>query len=377
MVPDKSLLIAFVSNNAWSVYNFRIDVIRSMLASGHSVLVISPPDEYISHLEEAGCRHISIPFDNRSTNPLADLKLFLRLKQLYATHRPDLIFHYVAKPNIYGTMAAGALKIPSVAVVTGLGYVFSKHNFLYHIVRRLYRHALRKATEVWFLNNEDARVFSSEKIVSIEKIKVLPGEGVNTGFFSPQPAEKPQTKTFRFLMACRLLKSKGIAVYADACRILRRKHYHFESVLIGFEEAHHPDAIAPADLKKWEVEGLLQYHGFASDVRPELSAADCFIFPSYYNEGVPRSLMEAASMELPVITSRSRGCREVVLDQITGFLCQPGDPFDLADKMEQILLMPEAARKHMGQKGRELVVSTFDINRIIAEYHSVINTITQ
>ena len=221
MVPDKSLLIAFVSNNAWSVYNFRIDVIRNMLASGHRVLVICPTDPYVPLLEEAGCRHFEVAFDNRSLNALADLRLFRNLKKLYSGQRPDLIFHYVAKPNIYGSMAAGALKIPSIAVVTGLGYAFSKQNFIYHTVRRLYRHALKKAMEVWFLNNEDARVFSSEKIVAIEKIKVLPGEGVNTAFFSPPPAATRTQHEFRFLMACRLLKSKGVSVFADACRLLR------------------------------------------------------------------------------------------------------------------------------------------------------------
>ena len=138
--------------------------------------------------------------------------------------------------------------------------------------------------------------------------------------------------------------------------------------LIGFFEEGHPDSISPDTIKKWEDEGLIQYKGFARDVRIFLNNADCFVFPSYYKEGVPRSLMEAASMELPVITAYNRGCKEVVLNNSTGFLCRSNNPFDLADKMEKMINMSDEDRLRMGRNGRMHIMRKFDVEQIIEVY---------
>lgn len=372
--PNGNKLIALVSNSAWSVYNFRLDVIRHLLQQEYRIIVFAPDDDYSSYLREAGCLFVPIHFDNKTVRPLSDFLFYRQLVKLYREHRPDFIFHYVIKPNIYGSLAAATVGIPSVAVITGLGYPFAKRNLLYSIVKRLYRRALRKTEEVWFLNNEDAKVFIQEKIVNIEKVKVLPGEGINTEYFSPciQTEKNPD---FTFLMSTRLLKSKGINLYVDAARILKKKNYTVRFELIGFFEKHHPDSITQEDINRWEREGLVHYGGFAHDVRPFLAKADCFVFPSFYNEGVPRCLMEAASMELPVITSYNRGCKEVVLNNSTGYTCHLQDPFDLADKMEKMLNLPAEARERMGKNGRPLVVKKFDINLIIREYEATLKRI--
>lgn len=367
-------LIAFVSNSAWSVYNFRLDVIRYLMDHGFHILVMAPDDEYSTYLQQSGCRFIPIHFNNKTENPFQDLVFYKQLKALYQQHRPDFVFHYVAKPNIYGSLAAASVGIPSVAVITGLGYPFAKKNWLYHIVKTLYKKALRKTKEVWFLNNEDAKVFISEKIVNIEKVKVLPGEGVDTDYFSVHHiSRKKESAPFTFLMSTRLLKSKGISLYADAARILKKKNYDVRFELIGFFEQHHPDSISKEELDRWQKEGLIQYGGFAKDVRPFLQNADCFVFPSFYNEGVPRCLMEAASMELPVITSNNRGCKEVVLNNSTGYLCHLQDPFDLADKMEKVINLPPEERQRMGRNGRALVMRKFNIKKVIEEYVDTLN----
>lgn len=364
-----SKLIAFVSSNAWSVYNFRLDVIRHLLGQGFKIVVIAPDDEYSSLLTQEGCSFIPIDFDNKSESPLQDVALYRQLKKIYRQSRPDFIFHFVIKPNIYGSLAASKLNIPSASVVTGLGYPFAKRNWLYHLVKWLYRRALRNVTEAWFLNNEDAKVFISEKIINIQKVKVLPGEGVNTEYFSPDiPATLPKNGKFIFLMSCRLLWSKGIGVYADAARILQKKNIEARFELIGFFEKHHPDSISQEQLHAWETEGLIHFNGFARDVRPYLKNADCLIFPSFYNEGVPRGLMEAASMELPIITSLNRGCKEVVLNNSNGYVCTPNDPFDLADKMEKMMNLSAEERSRMGKNGRALVIKKFDVKKVIEEY---------
>jgi glycosyltransferase involved in cell wall biosynthesis len=369
-------LIAFVSSNAWSVYNFRLDVIRHLLNQGFKIVVIAPDDEYSSLLIEEGCSFISIDFDNKSESPLQDMALYRQLKKIYRQSKPDLIFHFVIKPNIYGSLAASKLNIPSVSVVTGLGYPFARRNWLYHLVKWLYKRALRHVTEAWFLNNEDAKVFITEKIINIQKVKVLPGEGVNTEYFSPDiPATLPKNGRFIFLMSCRLLWSKGIGVYADAARILQKKNIEARFELIGFFEKHHPDSISQEQLHAWEQEGLIHFNGFAKDVRPYLKNADCLVFPSFYNEGVPRGLMEAASMELPIITSLNRGCKEVVLNNSNGYVCTPNDPFDLADKMEKMMNLSADERSRMGKNGRALVIKKFDVKKVIEEYDRTLRKI--
>ena len=374
VVSGKNKLVAFVSNSAWSVYNFRIDVIRHLIRIGHDILVIAPDDEYSPHLVQSGCRFIAIDFNNKTENPVQDYFFYLRLKKLYSQYKPDFIFHYVAKPNIYGSLAASGLKIPSVAVITGLGYPFAKRNWLYWVVKQLYKRSLRNVNQVWFLNNEDAKIFVNEHIVNIEKMKVLPGEGLNTEFFSPSYSGKRKSdQKFTFLMSTRLLKSKGVGLYADAARMLKKKNYDTRFLLIGFFEKNHPDSINQEELAKWEKEGVIQYKGFANDVRPFLRDADCLVFPSFYNEGVPRSLMEASSMEVPIITSMNRGCKEVVLNNSTGYLCNVNDPFDLADKMERMINLSQEERSRMGKNGRILVMKKFNIARVIEEYEETLN----
>jgi glycosyltransferase involved in cell wall biosynthesis len=367
--PGPGKLIALVSNSAWAVHNFRLDVIRFLRASGYRVLVIAPNDEYSALLEAEQCSYHPVDFNNRSENPLLDFRLYRRLRDIYRQERPDFIFHYVIKPNIYGSLAAGACSIKSIAVVTGLGYSFAKRDWLYRIVRRLYKTALRRTQEVWFLNNDDAARFVQEHIVRIEKMKVLPGEGVNTEYFSRKAAQPSIAgRPFTFLMSTRLLKSKGVGIYADAARLLRKKNYQANFELIGFFEPHHPDSVPREDIRKWELEGLITYRGFARDVRPHLEQSDCFIFPSYYNEGIPRCLMEAASMELPIITSLNRGCKEVVRNYSNGYFCNLHDPFDLADKMEKMMHLSPEERSRMGQNGRILVQEKFSIEKVIEEY---------
>ena len=363
--------ICFVSNSAWSVYNFRIDIIRHFISKGYEILVLAADDEYAARLRQEGCRFVPVSFNNRTENPFTDYLLYRNLKKLYKEYQPDIIFHYVIKPNIYGSLAAASRHIPSIAVITGMGYGFSKRNWLYLLIRLLYTHALKKTKVVWFLNNEDAKFFIEQKIVNVEKTRVLHGEGVNTTHFAP--VNRPTGKNkFRFLMSTRLLKSKGVAIYADAARILRKKNIDADFELIGFYEKHHPDSIHPQDIMRWQSEGLIRYSGFANDVRIFLSAADGFIFPSFYNEGVPRGLMEAASMQLPVITSNNRGCREVVIDNVTGYLCNMNNPFDLADKMEKMINLSNDEKIKMGVNGRLLVENKFNIQQVIEVYEQAL-----
>jgi glycosyltransferase involved in cell wall biosynthesis len=367
--------IALVANNSWSMYNFRMDLIRH-LQLNFKILIIAPKDEFAGELTRAGCSYIHIDFDNRSVNPLQDYKLYKSLKEIYRTEKPDLIFHYVIKPNIYGSLAAASCGIPSIAVITGLGYSFDKKDWLNRVVAILYRKALKKPGAVWFLNADDAAVFKRRKLVPPEKIKILPGEGINTTFFFPA-ANRPvaRSKAFQFLMSSRLLKSKGVRTYVEAAKLLKIKYRDVRFELIGFFEKNHPDAISESYIRHWQKHGIIHYSGFVKDVRPFLRQADCFVFPSFYHEGIPRCLLEAASMEIPIITSLTAGCKEVVQDKVNGFLCEPGNAIDLAARMEDMIVLDSVHRASLGRRSRQIVSEHFGIEKILTIYDDAISSL--
>ncbi len=360
--------IALVANSSWSVYNFRMDLVRHLLLH-YELLVIAPKDEFAEELINAGCRYLDIRFNNRSENPYLDYQLYRSLSMMYKSEKPDFIFHYVIKPNIYGSLAAAKYGIESIAVITGLGYTFDRHNWLNRIVSILYRRALKKAKEVWFLNMEDSRIFVDRKLTIAEKIKILPGEGINTSYFFPLSNKSvARSKAFQFLMSTRLLRSKGVGVYVEAARMIKNKYREVRFELIGFFEKNHPDSISESEVRYWQKKGIIHYSGFAKDVRPFLRQADCLVFPSFYHEGIPRCLLEAASMEVPIITSINTGCKEVVLENVNGFLCIPNNASDLAKRMEEMMHLSSVRRAEMGKKGRELVTDKFGIDKILLEY---------
>ena len=371
------MLIAFVSPNAWTVHQFRLDIIKALQNDGHTILVVAARDAFADKLEGAGCRFVAIPFNNRSRNPLTDWWLYRRLKKIYAAEKPDLIFHYAIKANIWGSLAAAKNNIPAIAVVTGLGYPFAHKKITWYFAKAGYRLVGQHAREVWFLNNADADTFRELDLVPSHKIKLLPGEGINTNYFQRQaPYLRRQAHPFRFILCSRLLKSKGITRYAQSIAALQQKGYAVEGWLLGLPEPNHPDKLPMADLEQWQRKGWIQYKGASDDVRLWLEQADAYAFTSYYSEGIPRSLMEAASMELPVVVPDLRGCRDLVKDGISGFVFSGSNQQQqneaLQQKMENILRLSADARNAMGAAGRALMQAQFDTSRVIVIYRETI-----
>jgi glycosyltransferase involved in cell wall biosynthesis len=346
-------------------------LLRHYVQLGYKVIVIAAADEYTRELTAAGMVYYDVEFRNSAVAPLSDLRILKELKKIYAAEKPDIIFHYVTKPSIYGSFAAGSLKIPSISVITGLGYVYSGNNWLSLPVTMLFRRALKFAREVWFLNRENAGFFTGKRIIPPGKSKILPGEGIDTERFAPMP-KKERQGPFVFIMVSRLLWSKGVGTYMDAARKLRSQGLDVEFRLLGKPETGHPEAVSPEKIESWVREGLLVNLGFADDVRAAIAEADCFVLPTYYEEGIPRTLMEASSMEIPVITSDHTGCNSVVEDGLNGLLCTHRDPVDLARKMTTMIGMDVANRKEMGRKGREKMIHQFDISQVIRIYDDAI-----
>jgi len=215
-------------------------------------------------------------------------------------------------------------------------------------------------------------IFYKKNIIAPEKARIIPGEGIDTDWFSPRTRNET-AHPFIFLMVSRLLWSKGLGIFVEAARLLRARHINAEFRLVGKPEIGHPEAVAKEQLLAWQKEGILVNLGFTNDVRIELSQADCLVLPTYYEEGIPRTLLEASSMEIPCITTDRTGSHTVINDGENGLLCKPKDAGDLAAKMIAITLMKEADRKEMGRKGRQKMIREFDIIKVRAIYEQIIN----
>lgn len=359
-------------NTAWNLLNFRSGLIRALIAEGYEVVVVAPLDKYVEYLPALGCRFVPLPMDNQGTNPVCDLLLFWRFLRLLSIEQPDVCLGYTIKPNVYGSLAARALGIPMINNITGLGAVFIKGDWLNHLVKGLYRVALFRSQKVFFQNDDDRQIFIKGGLVPEGVADLLPGSGIDLIKFSPTPL--PRKTSVLFLLIARMLWDKGVGEFVEAARLLKLRGVDAEFCLLGFLDVKNPAAISQKQMNDWVAEGAIRYLGVSDNVRQEIALADCVVLPSY-REGTPRTLLEAAAMSRPIVTTDAVGCREVVDDGVNGYLCKPKDVSDLADKMERIVFMPYTEREAMGLRGREKVEREFDEQIVIDKYLSAIKAV--
>ncbi|SCU76495.1 Glycosyl transferase, group 1 family protein [Cupriavidus necator] len=364
--------ILFCGNSAWAMYQFRRGVMEALIADGYEVHVVAPADGNSSALEELGCIFHAVPMSPQGHNPLEDLRLVLVLSALYRRVGPKVIFHYTIKPNIYGSVAAWLARAKSIAITTGLGYVFLNVGLVSRVSKLLYRIALRFPQAVWFLNHEDRGAFVSRKLVDSSKCVVLPGEGIDLTYFRQlSDITRGPSECFTFLLIARMLWDKGIGEYVDAARQLGERYRNVRFLLLGPGGSANPSAIPIEQIHRWQEDGVVEYLGEAADVRPAIAAADCIVLPSY-REGVPRVLLEAAAMERPVIATDVPGCKDIVDHGVNGYLCAERNADDLTSKMEAMLQLGASTRREMGRAGRAKVQREFDEKKVVAHYRSVI-----
>jgi glycosyltransferase involved in cell wall biosynthesis len=379
-------------NTSWNLYNFRAGLIRALVEAGYEVVVAAPPDDYSARLKELGCRYIPLPMSNKGTNPASDLWLLMRFWWLFRQEKPHAYLGYTVKPNIYGSIAAHSLGIPVINNIAGLGAVFIKDNLLTQLVKRLYKLALSKSCTVFFQNEDDRVMFVSAGLVPAAITDRLPGSGVDLAKFayqvplgklgldqvdehvgldilSLQPVRLEHKVSF--VLIARMLFDKGIGEYVEAARLIKVRYPQVTFNLLGFLDVQNPAAISRSQMNEWVSEGVVNYLGTSDDVRPFINSTDCVVLPSY-REGVPRSLLEAAAIGRPIITTNAVGCKEVVDDGVNGYLCQPKDAVDLANKIEKILLLSDKHRTEMGLRSREKVEREFDERVVIGKYLRVL-----
>ena len=368
--------VVIALNTAWNLVNFRTGLIRALVAKGYEVVAVAPEDEYAFKLDLLRCRFVALPMDNKGTNPIRDLLLFFRFFRMLRRERPDVFLGYTIKPNVYGSLAAHALGVPVVNNIAGLGSVFMRDTWLTRLVRLLYKSALSRSDHVFFQNNEDLQMFVERGLVASNKVSRLPGSGINLTAFPFTPSKSLSESPLVFLLVARLLWDKGVGEYVEAARIIHRQYPNVKFQLLGFLDVANPTAVTSTEMHDWVNEGVVEYLGVTDDVKPYIVAADVIVLPSY-REGVPRSLLEAAAIGRPIVTTDAIGCRDAVDDGVNGFLCNIRDADGLAEKMIRMVELSSSDRIAMGAAGRAKMEKEFDEKIVIDRYLEVVKTITR
>jgi glycosyltransferase involved in cell wall biosynthesis len=364
--------VAVIANTTWYVFNFRRNLMSALQRTGHEVVAIAGTDDYVARLTAAGFRHCGVPLSVAGMNPLREWVSVVALRSRLREERPDVVLTYTPKASIYTAIALLGSRTPTIVNVSGLGRAFVRGGWLKHVVHGMYRLALRRAHTVVFQNADDEALFISEGLVAAEHAVRVPGSGVDLDTFQPRPvAPEEDMQSPHFLMVARLIWEKGVAEFVEAARQVKVHHSAARFTLLGPPELSAESGATIEHLSRWRAEQLVHHAGSTDDVRPFLANADCVVLPSY-REGVPRSLLEAAAMARPIITTDVAGCRAVVDDGLNGFLCRAQDAKHLAETMLRFSQLSLRERDDMGRRGRAKVEQEFDERLVIARYLDLI-----
>lgn len=354
-------------NAAWNLVNFRMGVLRALVDRGDEVIAVAPEDAVSrAALADAGIRLIALPMDSAGVSPARDIALLAGFRRVLARERPAVMLGYTIKPNVYGSLAARSLGIPTLNNISGLGTGFMRKGVLNRVVRGLYRVGLAGAHTVFFQNADDQAQFETLGLVLPGQAVLLPGSGIDLDRFAATPPGDP-ARPLRFLLVARMLWDKGVGEYVEAARIVRREHPEVRFSLLGGLGAENRTAIPAATVEAWVREGVVDHHPAVADVRGPMSDADVIVLPSY-REGTSRVLLEASALGRPMITTDVPGCRDVVEDGVGGLLARVKDAGSLADAMRRMIALSPAERHAMGRAARARVERDYAEQRVIDIY---------
>lgn len=351
--------VLIVTNADIGLYKFRKELLEE-LVKNNEVYIALPKGEFYDELVAIGCHYIVTELDRHGTNPIKELKVVALYKKIIIEVKPDIVFTYTIKPNIYAGMACASLNVPYVANVTGLGTAVENPGLLQFVTVNLYKYGLRKAQKVFFQNTENCDFLIGKGAVK-GSYDLLPGSGVNLNNYTV--SEYPNGETVDFVFVSRIMKEKGIDQYLYAAKEIRKKHPETRFHICGFCEQEYEKK-----LKKLNDDGTIVYHGLVKDMVAIYRQMSCTIHPTYYPEGLSNVLLESAASGRPIITTNRSGCREVIDNGVNGYVVEEKNSHDLIEKIEMFLCKSVEERKQMGLAGRKKVENEFDRKIVIEKY---------
>ena len=362
--------ITFFSNNFWTLYKFRYEVIL-LLSKTHDINLIGKYDGYEKKFIFKNISNHNVPLEERGYNPFKEFILFYKIFRIYKNLKSDLFFHYTIKPNLYGSLCARYFGYNYVSFITGLGSIFIQSNiFLKQIIIYFYRISLKKVNQVWFTNNSDQHLFESLKIVNSSiKSKIVPGCGIHKSFFINN---KNSISKRNITMISRIQKEKGVQNFLDLSMKYKENDINF--YLIGEHDTNDPSNIPMHTLDFYIKNNCIEYIPYTDQITDFYDLSDCFILPSY-REGISTVLLEAAARCVPIITTNVPGCIDVIPDESYGFLCQVNNTDSLHKAFIRYLDTPLSELTEMTKKTNKYVKNQYDRDIILSHYISLVRSL--
>lgn len=352
--------IMILANSDTGLYKFRRELLEELVKQ-HEVCICLPDGDFIQSMAKMGCKFIECGFlERRGKKPLKEFKLLSFYKSILKEEKPDIVFTYTIKPNIYGGIACSKFHIPYVANITGLGSAVENAGVMQKLTLALYKIGLKKAQKVFFQNTEN-RDFMLKKNVISGTYDLLPGSGVNLNQYQQHPY--PSDETVDFVFIARIMKEKGVDQYLDAAEFIRKKYPSTRFHVCGACKEEYKEK-----LDHMHENGTIIYHGKVKNMVEIYQKISCTIHPTFYPEGLSNVLLESSATGRPIITTNRAGCREVIDDGVNGFVCKQKDSEDLIKQIEKFLSLSWEERRKMGIAGRKKVEKEFDRQIVIDKY---------
>ncbi len=379
-MQSKKLKVLLVANSSWYIYNFRLQLLRDLRKNNFIVEVVSPYDEFTHLIMENGFKVHLWGLDRKSVNPISELISFFRLFKIYKNSAPDIVHHFTIKACIYGSLSA---KLNSTEIVlnaiTGLGHLFISENILKRIIlfflSPIYRFVFTsKGSRVIFQNEDDKESLINLGITNRNVACTIAGSGVDTKFFKPDSnATKSFHQPLRLLFPARLIKEKGINELLEACKLLWRQSISMELYIAGDLDKGNPSTLTLREKKVIQNNSRIHLLGHVSNMYELYNSIDVVILPSW-REGTSKVLLEAASLEKPIITTDTSGCRNIIKHGVSGLLVNLKDARSIERAILLYLHNPSFAFG-LGVNARKEVVTKFNLEKIndltIKEYYSL------
>lgn len=354
--------ILILANHFITIYAYRRELIEELIQRDYKVYLSIPKSEENTYFERMGCYIINSPIDRRGTNPIADIKLLFNYIQIMKEIEPDVVLTYTIKPNIYGGIASRVCKRKIIHTVTGLGSVFIQDMWQKKAIVFLNRIAFKQASLVFFLNDDNRKLYKKLKIIhNNQKTTLIPGSGVNLEKF--QFSEFPVRNTIVFTFIGRILKDKGIEEYLRAAKKIVSRYNNVKFEVVGFVDENKYVSM----LKEYQEKKIIHYLGQRNDIFNIIQKSSCVVLPSY-GEGRGTVLQEGAAVGRPLISCDTYGCRDNIEDGFNGYLCKVADSSSLVITLEKFINLSDDERVLMGKRSHEKAVKEFDRKTVIDSY---------
>lgn len=361
--------VLFLVSEDWYFVSHRLDLARVVTDAGYEVVVATRVGSHADRITGAGLKLCPVAFDRSGLNPLRDLRTLRQIVDVYRQETPDIVHHVALKPAIYGSLAARYVGIRRIVnALAGLGYVFSSQEPRARLLRWLIKPVLKLAlggqdTRLIVQNSDDLQKVVAEGLMNADRVRLIRGAGVD-----PSDYKQVQIASERplVILPARLLWEKGVGEFVNAARLLRARGVRARFALVGKPDPANPSSVDPAEIDAWVSDGVIEYWGWRDDMPDVFAQAQIVCLPTYYGEGLPKSLLEAAASGCAIVASDVPGCREIVGHGRTGWLVPVRDTGALAEALQEAIEQP-ALRRQYGEAARELVVGELSMDQVARE----------